>query len=183
MRIKILVAALAAALVAACNNDSGVMREIEKGAAQDEQELQSAAADSETFLAAARARPGADVRPSGLVVEFVHRATDRSLAPPPHGSTVLVHYEGSLPSGVVFNSSIQRGEPAQFPLDQVIPGFSEAIGLMRPGDAVLATIPANIGYGERGSPPTIPPNSVLQFKIQLLAYQTPQGRQVQARPE
>jgi FKBP-type peptidyl-prolyl cis-trans isomerase len=183
MRIKILLAALCAALAVGCNDNSGVMREIEKGEAQHQQQAQSAAADSEHFMEQARARPGVNVRPSGLVVEFVHRARDRSLPPPPAGSTVLVHYEGSLPDGQVFDSSIQRGAPAQFGLEQVIPGFSEALKLMRPGDAVIAYIPANIGYGEAGSPPTIPPNSALQFKLQLIAYRTAQGRTVEARPE
>jgi FKBP-type peptidyl-prolyl cis-trans isomerase len=182
MRIKILIAAFATALVAACNNDSGVMREIEKGEAQHQQQTQSAAADSEHFMEQARARPGVIVRPSGLVLEYVHHAAQQ-LPPPPEGSTVLVHYEGSLPNGQVFDSSIQRGAPAQFGLGEVIPGFSEALKLMRPGDAVIAYIPAPIGYGEAGSPPTIPPNSALQFKLQLIAYRTPQGRTVQARPE
>jgi FKBP-type peptidyl-prolyl cis-trans isomerase len=182
MRINILVAVLAV-FAASCNdNDSSVMREIEKSEAHDQQQAQGAAADSEHFMQQARAKPGVNVRPSGLVIEYVHHARE-SLPSPPDGSTVLVHYEGALPNGQVFDSSIQRGAPAQFGLDQVIPGFSEALKLMHPGDAVIAYIPANIGYGEAGSPPAIPPNSALQFKLQLIAYQTAQGRTVQARPE
>jgi FKBP-type peptidyl-prolyl cis-trans isomerase len=184
MRIKILLAALCVVFAASCkdNGDSGVMREIEKGEAQEHQQQQSAAADSAHFMEQVRARPGVDVRPSGLVIEFVHHARQQ-LPPPPDGSTVLVHYEGALPNGQVFDSSIQRGAPAQFGLDQVIPGFSEALKLMHPGDAVIAYIPADIGYGAEGSPPTIPPNSALQFKLQLIAYRTPQGRTVQAQAE
>jgi FKBP-type peptidyl-prolyl cis-trans isomerase FkpA/FKBP-type peptidyl-prolyl cis-trans isomerase FklB len=182
MRIKTVIAAAALAFVAACN-DGDVMGEIEKGVARDAEHAQQAVAGSESFMATARAKPGVDVRPSGLVVEYVHRAANRSLPPPPEGSTVLVHYEGALADGTVFDSSIQRGQPAQFPLDQVIPGFSEALKLMHPGDAVIAYIPSELGYGARGQPPSIPPNAALQFRMQLLAYQTPDGRTVQARPE
>lgn len=179
MRFKWMGALIALALAAACDSNS-VMDEIERGEARDAQRAQEVAVDSERFMEQARAREGVDARPSGLAVEFIHRGSNRNLPTPPDGSVVLVHYEGALADGTVFDSSIQRGEPAQFPLGGVIPGFSEAIQMMRPGDAVIAYIPPDLGYGARGSPPTIPPNAALQFRIQLFAFQSPDGRTVQA---
>lgn len=172
--MRILLAAALLAL-AACDSggDSGVMREIERA--------EKAEADSaQQFLAEARARPGAQEQPSGLIVEFVRRGADQTLPQPGPTSAVLVHYEGKLADGRVFDSSIQRGEPAQFPLDQVVDGFSEAIQLMRPGDEVIAYLPSELGYKAEGSPPVIPPNADLQFRIQLLAFQAADGSIVQA---
>ena len=80
---------------------------------------------------------------------------------------VKVNYEGTLLSGEVFDSSFKRGEPATFGLDGIIPGWTEVLQLMRPGDEWTVWIPPQLGYGEedKGS---IPPNSVLKFRIQLL---------------
>jgi peptidylprolyl isomerase/FKBP-type peptidyl-prolyl cis-trans isomerase FklB len=80
----------------------------------------------------------------------------------------------------VFDSSFERGQPAQFPLAGVVPGFSEAIQQMRPGDEVLATFPAELGYGAEGQPPVIPGGAALQFRIVLLAFQGADGRVVEA---
>src|SRR5262249_43909979 len=93
---------------------------------------------------------------------------------------VLVHYEGKLANGEVFDSSFERGQPAQFPLQGVVPGFSEAITHMRPGDELIATMPAELGYGARGQPPAIPANAALQFRIQLLGFAMPDGTRVMA---
>lgn len=166
-------------LVSACDN-SGVMREVEKAEAEKAKAAENQVAASQRFLEEVRARPGTEARPSGLLVAFTRRepATANN-APPPATALVLVHYEGRLADGSVFNSSF-GGDPAQFPLNGVVPGFSEAIQLMRPGEEVLATMPSELGYGASGSPPAIPPNAALQFRIQLLAYRTADGREVYA---
>jgi peptidylprolyl isomerase/FKBP-type peptidyl-prolyl cis-trans isomerase FklB len=80
---------------------------------------------------------------------------------------VKVNYEGKLINGTVFDSSFQRGEPADLPLQGLIPGWVEALQLMHPGDEWMLYVPPELGYGAN-SPDPIPPNSVLVFRIQLL---------------
>ena len=122
----------------------------------------------------------AQTLPSGLELQFTRRGANQALAQPTINATVLVHYEGSLvDTGEVFDSSFARGEPAEFPLAQVVSGFSEAITHMRPGDEVIATFPGSLGYGPTGSGP-IPPNAALRFRIALLAFQEPGGQPVTA---
>ena len=122
----------------------------------------------------------AQTLPSGLELRFTRRGANQSLAQPTMDATVLVHYEGSLvEGGEVFDSSFARGEPVDFPLRAVVPGFSEAITHMRPGDEVIATFPGSLGYGPTGSGP-IPPNAALRFRIALLAFQEPGGQPVTA---
>lgn len=84
--------------------------------------------------------------------------------------TIKVHYEGSFLDGSVFDSSYNRGEPATFQLDQVIPGWTEALQLFPVGSAVELFVPSKLGYGEAGAGP-IPPNAVLKFKIELLSIE------------
>lgn len=113
---------------------------------------------------------------SGVTLQFTKRATNESLPKPGPTTQVRVHYEGSLVSdGSVFDSSFERGEPADFALNQVVPGFSEAIQQMRPGDEVIATFPPAMGYGAAGRPPVIPPNSALRFRILLISFQGADG--------
>lgn len=81
---------------------------------------------------------------------------------------VKVHYHGTLANGQVFDSSVQRGRPAVFGLNQVIPGWTEGIPLMREGAKYRFTIPPHLAYGERGSPPKIGPNQTLTFDVELL---------------
>ncbi len=87
--------------------------------------------------------------------------------PGPH-SRVKCHYEGRLIDGTVFDSSYKRGEPATFGLDQVIPGWTEGLQLMKVGSKYEFAIPSELGYGERGIPGHIPGNSVLIFVVELL---------------
>jgi FKBP-type peptidyl-prolyl cis-trans isomerase len=118
--------------------------------------------------------------PSGLELQFTRRGADQSLAQPTMDANVNVHYEGSfVEGGEVFDSSFARGEPVEFPLRRVVPGFAEAITHMHPGDEVIATFPGSLGYGEAGSGP-IPPNAALRFRIVLLSFQEPGGQTVSA---
>lgn len=170
-------AALAVLALAACGNnqsESGVMREIERA----ETEQASHTADASTFLDRTRAEEGVEALPSGLLLKVVSRGPNQSLPRPTAAAQVLVHYEGKLADGSVFDSSFARNEPAEFPLQAVVPGFSEAIQHMRPGDEVVATFPMELGYGPQGRPPVIPPAAPLQFRIVLLAFQEPGGQPV-----
>jgi FKBP-type peptidyl-prolyl cis-trans isomerase len=172
---------IAAALVlAACGDGGGVMGEIQRAEKERAEAAAQIAERSEAWLAETSARPNVEARPSGLLIEVRSRGADQSLPRPSEQAAVLVHYEGKLADGSVFDSSFERGEPAQFPLGGVVPGFSEAIQQMRPGDEVVATFPMELGYGPEGRPPAIPPAAALQFRIILLAFQEPGGRVVEA---
>jgi FKBP-type peptidyl-prolyl cis-trans isomerase len=177
--VKLILSALAVLTLTGCG-ESDVVREIRRAEDREIAQAESAAAESEQFLADARALEGAQTLPSGLIFEVRSRGANQNLPRPSVDATVLVHYEGQLANGDVFDSSFARGEPAEFPLRQVVPGFAEAITQMRPGDEIIAYLPAELGYGARGQPPRIPPNSVLRFRILLLAYQGSDGRMVQA---
>jgi FKBP-type peptidyl-prolyl cis-trans isomerase len=118
------------------------------------------------FLAQNAKAPGVVVLPSGLQYKIVHSGPATGARPGP-SDEVKVNYEGKLVNGTVFDSSFQRGEPADLPLQGLIPGWIEALQLMRPGDEWMLYVPPELGYGAQ-SPDPIPPNSVLVFRIQLL---------------
>jgi len=179
--IRSVLAALAAGLLAACSDGSSdVMREIEQVEKANAEAAGQVGARSQTWLEEIRAQAGVEARPSGLLIERRTPGANQSLPRPTASAVALVHYEGKLADGTVFDSSFARGEPAEFPLNAVVPGFSEAIQQMRPGDEIVATFPAELGYGPQGVPPDIPPGAALQFRIVLLAFQEPGGRVVQA---
>jgi FKBP-type peptidyl-prolyl cis-trans isomerase len=85
--------------------------------------------------------------------------------------TVTVHYTGTLLDGTVFDSSVQRGTPATFPLNHVIKGWTEGVQLMHVGDKFKFEIPADLAYGPNSPSPLIPPNSTLVFEVELLGIQ------------
>lgn len=119
-----------------------------------------------TFLAKNAAEPGVKTLPSGLQYAVVRSGPAEGLRPLP-GDQIKVHYEGKLLSGEVFDSSYDRGVPAVMPLDGLIPGWVEALQLMRPGDEWRIFVPADLGYGDQGGGP-IPPGATLVFRIELI---------------
>jgi len=106
------------------------------------------------------------VLPSGV---RVHWLTVGSGARPVAADTVTVHYRGTLTDGKEFDSSYRRGTPASFPLNRVVPCWTQALWEMNVGDTAELTCPASTAYGERGIPGVIPPNSTLKFQVELLA--------------
>lgn len=103
--------------------------------------------------------------PGGLIVEDTLVGSGKEC---PRGGTVKVHYRGCLENGTEFDSSYKRGNPIEFPLANLIQGWQEGIPGMKEGGKRKLTIPYQMGYGERGSPPSIPPRAKLVFEIELL---------------
>lgn len=103
--------------------------------------------------------------PSGLKYKILRKSEGTK---PTAANTVLAHYRGWLDDGKEFDSSYQRGEPTEFPLGGVIPGWTEGLQLIGEGGMIELEIPAQLGYGERGIPGTIPPNATLHFTVELL---------------
>ena len=102
---------------------------------------------------------------SGLQYEVL---TEGSGPKPSATDNVTVHYKGTLTDGTVFDSSYDRGQPATFPLNRVIPGWTEGVQLMTVGSKYKFTIPSNLGYGAAGAGGVIPPNATLVFEVELL---------------
>ena len=121
--------------------------------------------EGEEFLAANKAKAGVVTLPSGLQYEIIKAGTG---AKPTAEDQVKCHYEGTTIDGKVFDSSIKRGEPAVFPVNRVIPGWTEALQLMPVGSKWKLFIPAALAYGERGAGQDIKPNSTLIFEVELL---------------
>jgi FKBP-type peptidyl-prolyl cis-trans isomerase FklB len=117
------------------------------------------------FLAANAGRSDVVVLPSGLQYRVLESGTGER---PRAEDSVRVHYHGTLLDGTVFDSSVERGEPAEFALNGVIPGFREALTQMRVGDRWQVFIPSGLAYGERGAGSAIGPNETLIFELQLL---------------
>lgn len=120
---------------------------------------------AEAYLAETKAREGVRSTESGLLYEILEEGEGAS---PTKSDRVKVHYTGTLVDGKVFDSSVKRGEPATFPLERVIPGWIEGLGLMKKGGKAILHVHPNMAYGERGYPGVIPPNSVLVFEVELL---------------
>jgi len=117
------------------------------------------------FLEENKSRPGVITTESGLQYEVLTEGTGPK---PTQEDQVRVHYHGTLIDGTVFDSSVERGEPAVFGVGQVIPGWTEALMLMPVGSKWKIYLPANIAYGERGAGGDIGPNSALIFEVELL---------------
>ena len=103
---------------------------------------------------------------SGLVYESIKDGAGES---PKATDTVRVHYKGMFLDGKEFDSSYKRGEPTEFPLNRVIPCWTEGVQRMKPGGKAKLTCPASIAYGERGAGGVIPPNTTLNFEVELIS--------------
>lgn len=126
---------------------------------------QAASSAGDPFRAANAKKAGVKVTASGLQYEVLKAGTG---AKPTAEQTVSVHYTGTLVDGTVFDSSVQRGQPAEFPVNRVIQGWVEALQLMSVGSKWRLVIPPAIAYGANGAPPDIPPNATLVFEVELL---------------
>ena len=120
---------------------------------------------SDVFLTENAKKAGVQKTPSGLQYTVQKVGTGKK---PQASSMVKVHYTGKLVDGTVFDSSVERGEPIEFPLNQVIPGWTEGLQLMQEGGKSTLFIPAALAYGAQGVPGTIPPNSTLIFDVELI---------------
>lgn len=124
--------------------------------------------DAEDFLKENGAREGVVTTESGLQYKILTQGD----GPKPRAEdTVKVHYKGTLLDGSEFDSSYSRGEPAVFPLNQVIPGWTEALQLMNAGSKAQIFLPPDLAYGDRGAPPVIEPGSMLIFEVELLGIE------------
>lgn len=117
------------------------------------------------FLAANKNKPGVQTTASGLQYKVIKEGTGPI---PNEKSQLTVHYKGMLIDGKVFDSSYDRNQPYQLTISQVVPGWQEALKLMKEGSKWELYIPADLAYGQNGMPPTIPPNSVLFFELELI---------------
>ena len=126
-------------------------------------------AEGEAFLATNKNNPGIVTLPDGLQYRVITNGTG---AMPTNTDIVTVNYRGTLLNGTEFDSSYKRGQPAKFPVRNVIPGWTEALLKMKVGSRWQLFIPSNLAYGERGRP-TIPPDSVLIFDVELLSAENP----------
>ncbi|MEG9500224.1 FKBP-type peptidyl-prolyl cis-trans isomerase [Mannheimia indoligenes] len=122
-------------------------------------------AENKAFLEENKKAKGVIVTESGLQYEILTEGTGEK---PTASSTVRVHYTGSLIDGTVFDSSVKRGQPAEFPVNGVIRGWTEALQLMPVGSKWRLTIPQELAYGERGAGASIPPFATLIFEVELL---------------
>lgn len=166
--------AVAVALVSlgglsSCKSDKSSQNESETESIEQETEPTSLSEQADSLKGAA-ANTLADqlqdwtTTPSGLKYKVEKEGTGKS---PSATDNVTVHYTGMLTDGTVFDSSVQRGEPATFPLNRVIPGWTEGLQLMKEGGKTTFYIPYNLAYGEMGSGP-IPPKSDLIFEVELI---------------
>lgn len=128
-------------------------------------ESQKAISEGKAFLEENAKKEGVVTTKSGLQYEILAEGTGKQ---PKATDTVRCHYEGSLINGSVFDSSYKRGEPAEFGLNQVIPGWTEGVQLMKEGAKYRFYIPYLLGYGENGAGSSIPPYSTLIFDVELI---------------
>lgn len=121
------------------------------------------------FLERSAQVPGANKLPSGLIVRTLTAAQDPQASQPQKTDRVQVHYTGRLVDGTEFDNSRTRGAPLTFPLDRVIPCWSEGLAMMKVGDKAELICPSELAYGENGKPPAIPGGATLIFEVELLA--------------
>ena len=161
MRRPALTLALALVLPLAACNRAGAQ------AAPDAAAIAAQTKKGADFLAANAKKPGVVVLPSGLQYRVLKSGPAGGVHPAP-GDEIKVHYEGKLIDGTVFDSTLATGQPAVMTLADLVPGWLEALPLMRPGDEWEITLPPQLGYGDRGAGGVIAPGATLVFRLQLL---------------
>lgn len=134
---------------------------------KQKEDAEKAIAEGKVFLEANGKREGVTTTKSGLQYEVL--TPGKGERSPKATDTVVCHYEGRLVSGKVFDSSYERNQPAEFGLNQVIPGWTEGLQLMNEGAKFRFYIPYLLGYGEQGAGPSIPPYSTLVFDVELIS--------------
>lgn len=132
------------------------------------QQSSNNAEEGKKFLEANKKKSGVITLENGLQYEILKEGNG---AKPQRTDTVVVHYEGTLVDGRVFDSSVRRGEPTSFPVTAVIPGWTEILQLMPVGSKWRVAIPSDLAYGERGAGQLIGPNATLIFEIELLSIE------------
>ena len=136
-----------------------------KSKAASEAAVNANKAAGEAFMAQVASEEGVTRTSSGLCFRVLEQGTGEVPTP---DDRVIVHYRGTLIDGTVFDSSVERGEPIDFVLNQVIPGWTEGVQLMKEGAKFRFFIPYNLAYGERGAGSDIPPYAALIFDVELI---------------
>jgi FKBP-type peptidyl-prolyl cis-trans isomerase len=152
---------------------------MEKMQAKQKEAGQKNVKAGEDFLAANAKKDGVKVTPSGLQYKVIKAGAGK--VSPKATDTVKVHYHGTTIDGTVFDSSVERGEPVSFPLNGVIPGWTEGVQLMKEGDKFQFVIPSKLAYGEQGAGGKIGPNSTLVFDVELLSIEKPGDKPAAAK--
>ena len=123
--------------------------------------------ENTAYLEDYKKKDGVKTTASGLMYSIIKSGPTDGKSPKA-SDTVIVHYTGTLTNGKKFDSSVDRGEPATFPVNRVIPGWTEILQLMKPGDKWSVVIPPELGYGARGAGGLIGPNEILKFDVELI---------------
>jgi FKBP-type peptidyl-prolyl cis-trans isomerase FklB len=144
---------------------------MEKQVAASKEAAAKNAAEGEKFLAENKNKEGVKTTASGLQYKVLKEGSGAS---PKETDTVVTNYKGTLLDGTEFDSSYKRNEPATFPVNRVIKGWTEALQLMKPGSKYQLFIPAALAYGERGAGRDIGPNATLIFEVELLSIKPPE---------
>jgi FKBP-type peptidyl-prolyl cis-trans isomerase FklB len=132
---------------------------------KQKQKAEAALSVGKKFLEENKKKPGVTELPSGLQYQVMKAGTGPM---PKETDTVSVHYHGTLIDGTVFDSSVEKGQPIEWPVNQFVKGWTEALQLMPVGSKWKLWVPSNLGYGDRAQGPKIPANSTLIFEIELL---------------
>jgi FKBP-type peptidyl-prolyl cis-trans isomerase FklB len=144
---------------------------MEKQIAASKEAATKNTAEGEKFLAENKKKDGVKTTASGLQYKILKEGSGPS---PKETDTVVTNYKGTLIDGTEFDSSYKRNEPASFPVNRVIKGWTEALQLMKPGAKYQLFIPSSLGYGERGAGQLIGPNATLIFEVELLSIKPPE---------